>query len=736
MISKTGTGRKWVSGWLFAAFFLVAGSAVTLYSGNNLEARLAEADRLFRASFFPAAGEMYEELLPLVEGAQRHEVMYRIAFSLQRQGAAQGRVAIDRYAELLAEEGVEPTLRANALLQRAVMLSNNRRDDEAQEMWGEVLVLEGATEGQVGMANLMRGYNLNRQGRTEEAIAAFEATFANEGTPNVNRGSAMMAIGSIHLRNREYEAARETYQRALDLGGIGAKNVSDIQGRLEEIDAVLSGDPAFWLDPYPVWVLPDSAVVQWVSMPEQGEGRLTLIAPDGTESVHTSSKEAVFRNREELRHQVELEGLKPSTQYRYRVEVGESQREGSFRTAPVPGERRPIRFIVIGDTQDFPERATLVAERIGEEEEFDFVLHLGDLIGRGTDWGHWKVQYFDPARPYLSRAPVFPTYGNHDGGPFYAPLFGLGRQLYHKVTWGNVDVFVLQSHGTGGRHREQQVEWLRQGLADSTADWKIAIFHYPMFYGGQVPNMRRTSWGQDDFLPVMQEGGLDFALVGHHHVYARFMPLLSSQPGGLVQIISGGGGGGIGWSRETAPSPVLVDGGVTGELHYGLFTVEGETLQAQFINVDGEEIDSFKFQKDEAPAEENGIDWSPITAEVMDRLEAVYFDFLIPGSNRHEIPSNLSELPAPGETIELSWPAQLFPAEGGRLLVSRAPDNPWIPAVEALTLNEEGGFTLPFITPEDFTNFRQQPVRVTLQLEYQGRLYQPHTFTFLVRVGD
>lgn len=155
-----------------------------------------------------------------------------------------------------------------------------------------------------------------------------------------------------------------------------------------------------------------------------------------------------------------VEGLKPDTDYRYRILVdGKEWADGErwdsvpsprggydlapagnhydlrFRTWPAPdAEAECTRFVAIGDygvgirsDSESSRRQRRVAEalqHLTEEGDIRFVLSLGDNIYAGEQGqvddesggedDDWYSSFFQPYRYVISRIPVFPAIGNHD----------------------------------------------------------------------------------------------------------------------------------------------------------------------------------------------------------------------------------------------------------------------------------------------------------------------------------
>lgn len=73
-----------------------------------------------------------------------------------------------------------------------------------------------------------------------------------------------------------------------------------------------------------------------------------------------------------------------------------------------------------------------------------------------------------------------------------------------------------------------QKEWLKKGLSESTADWQVAVTHFP--FGFEMPI----------FWSLWMYQGLDLLVIGHTHDQQLWDP---SRMGGATCFVTGGGGG-------------------------------------------------------------------------------------------------------------------------------------------------------------------------------------------------
>lgn len=126
------------------------------------------------------------------------------------------------------------------------------------------------------------------------------------------------------------------------------------------------------------------------------------------------------------------------------------------------------------------------------------------------------------------------TLGNHDlevdGGRYEFDELEMPRARY-KRRIGSVDFFLLNSNAVGSA---KQREWLRTGLAGSTARWQIVAFHHPPYTcGGHSGSSAVVS----RWVPVFERYGADLVLSGHDHNYQRF-----KEYRGVRYVVHGGGG--------------------------------------------------------------------------------------------------------------------------------------------------------------------------------------------------
>lgn len=534
-------------------------------------------------------------------------------------------------------------------------------------------------------------------------------------------------VGDIPKGIEIYEEAlrvREITGRPVDF-----KRQQDAEGRIAYAKALLEAPRHFWMGPYVTHVTPDGAQVRWISGEAHPEGAVTL---EVAGEARTFPAEAV-----EMRHEANfklqtarLQDLESRTDYEYTAAVEEETATGNFRTLLPRGEEGQVRFMVYGDTQDRPEFHGPVAE-VMAQEEVDFVLHTGDCVGKGGYFPHWKSQFFDPGKPVFDSFAIWPTVGNHDGSQFFDPLFLDDTPPYHTFTSGNVQVFILASYRSGGigsTAREQQLQWLREALQESEADWKIAVTHYPMISANSA---HWNNWGQEDFIPLFEEYGMDVVFTGHEHIYRRFMPI-GPEGGPVTYHITSGGGASVGgdFGHDGAGEAYMANPLTeieTRALHYLLVEADGDTLSIQSKLRDGTLLDEIKFTKPNGQWPEEIIAQA-VPFPYATRAAKAYAALQIDDTSRHagQAPATFTQTGEGVFSVELHNP---LPGDTGQLRIEAVPDSDW--EIEANPI--PGGQAVSFTVRQPGVSEAPRSVEVILQLEKNGRAFNAETFQILNR---
>lgn len=370
-------------------------------------------------------------------------------------------------------------------------------------------------------------------------------------------------------------------------------------------------------------------------------GSLTAIASNATSTTE---------------HIVKLTGLSPNTKYFYNVGSSSAVQAGDatyyFETSPTAGTSVPTRIWVIGDagTGTAGQAAVYNAYRSFTGSTYtDFWLMLGDnAYNSGTD-AEYQTKMFDMYPEMMRQSPLWATIGNHDGvsadsatqtGPYYdihtfpkngeAGGVASGTEAYYSFNYGNIHVIVLDSNETSRSTTGAMMNWMKADLANVTATWLIAIWHHPPYTKGSHNSDTETNLIEmrQNFLPVLENYGVDIVLTGHSHSYERSKFIdghygLSSTYSSSFEINGGSGRvDGTGAYAKTGSLPhsgavysvVGASGQVSGgtlnhpamflslnELGSMVLDVSGQTMDIKYLNNNGAVRDYFTISKGATP---------------------------------------------------------------------------------------------------------------------------------------
>ncbi len=163
-------------------------------------------------------------------------------------------------------------------------------------------------------------------------------------------------------------------------------------------------------------------------------------------------------------------------------------------TLPNKGE---VKFAVIGDMGTASREQREVGQQMAlfhKKFPFTFVITVGDNIIGADSAADFKAKFEGPYAELLSSGVKFyATLGNHDNPEQrnYG-LFSMTGQRYYTfqaskggpgdIASGGVRFFALDSNYLDAK----QLAWLEKELSSSGSDWKIAVFHHPLYSSGKT----------------------------------------------------------------------------------------------------------------------------------------------------------------------------------------------------------------------------------------------------------
>ncbi len=317
----------------------------------------------------------------------------------------------------------------------------------------------------------------------------------------------------------------------------------------------------------------EQKVLIWQTDSIPGDYKVEYIAtlPKQKASVaKTSSVKLNLLNKTTFLYRANFTGLKFDTEYSYKVfQQSEILAEGTFNTRT---KKNQTKFAVFGDCGAGTPQQAEIAWQVSQQKP-QFVLVTGDNVYRSGLENEYRKNFFpyytsseaNPAKgaPLMQSTPFYMLVGNHDvyGADFNKTSDGLAYFYYNdlplngpslKLTvtaTGNDDLVKAFKSNTGSRFPKMSnfsfdygnvhiacldanpyanpldptlVQWLREDMNNSKADWKIVSYHHPGFNSSKAhydyQQMRLLS-------PILEQLGVDLVLTGHVHNYQRTLPL-------------------------------------------------------------------------------------------------------------------------------------------------------------------------------------------------------------------
>ncbi|MFP4366966.1 MAG: metallophosphoesterase [Bacteroidales bacterium] len=324
----------------------------------------------------------------------------------------------------------------------------------------------------------------------------------------------------------------------------GQKLLTTIRGRGVETHLV----NAFRKTDHPSSNQPDHALLTWSSDPSTSidiQWRTDTTVPagivkyreKGSDQVYTEDASVyvmedlrLMNDRFMHRFTARLKDLNPGTSYEYLIVPQTSWlKTQTFTTA---GDNDSFSFIWFGDVHNSPKAGELHYMAEENHPETAFYAISGDLVGDGLYRNEWD-ELFEYSKDVISKKPLMTVPGNHDN------RLGLGSKMFrdmlsyptngpdgvpegqtYSFTYKNTLFLMLDSTSPS----DTQTEWIDEQLTNTTATWKIAIFHFPPYnFNAPYYNI------QEKWVPVFDKFHVDMVLGGHIHYYMRSKPMKAGE---------------------------------------------------------------------------------------------------------------------------------------------------------------------------------------------------------------
>ncbi|NGP46791.1 hypothetical protein G4V62_18270, partial [Bacillaceae bacterium SIJ1] len=318
-------------------------------------------------------------------------------------------------------------------------------------------------------------------------------------------------------------------------------------------------------------------------------------------------------------HKAEAEGLKPGTEYTYRVGDGKDyvSEQGTFVTAA--GTNVGTKFLFMGDSQASNEKGfalwgNIFEKALDEHPDTEFVVHGGDLVEDGYKENEWNM-WFDAAKEELSATTIVPVVGNHEVtgtrhtedylAHFNHPQNGIDslKGSHFSFDYNNAHVVVLNSE----YDFEEQKEWLRNDLANNDKEWTFVAFHR-----GPYGSMYDSAHIRDAWTPIFDEFEVDVVMNGHDHVYVRTWPMkdreIAEDGEGTIYLV--GGSTGPKFYQVVERDWQHVTDGEREQMYVAADIID-DKVEFEVKTINDRVVDRFTLVKGEGTGEESPIEGDP-----------------------------------------------------------------------------------------------------------------------------
>lgn len=347
----------------------------------------------------------------------------------------------------------------------------------------------------------------------------------------------------------------------------------------------------------------DALTIVWETVPRRPGKLIATIKgrPDQTIQAEFQGRHFVARINE----------LTPRTEVSYRIEHhGLPGRrfvlaQATTRTAPAKGA--PIRFLAFGDSGG----GTPVQEEMARkmiESDPDLVIHTGDLVYLVGAQRDYFLAFYQPYADLIRSAPFYPVLGNHDtktrqGQPlldnFELPTNGpseLKAERHFAFDYGDAFFVGIDSTMNKETLSTTVAAWVKKQLQASSARWKFAYLHHPLYSGGHThgSNLRV----RESLVAAFEEGGADVVFCGHEHHYERTAPLLRDNVvdhGGVVYVVTGAGGVSLYPMSKDPPDFIVAHNDK--KYSFTLVDIDGDVFHGKQIAEDGRILDEWRMTK-------------------------------------------------------------------------------------------------------------------------------------------
>lgn len=251
----------------------------------------------------------------------------------------------------------------------------------------------------------------------------------------------------------------------------------------------------------------------------------------------------------------------------------------------LPNKAGSFKFAVLGDFGiGDPVQYQLADQMVKFHDRFKYetVVMVGDNLYGSERPQDFQKKFEIPYKPLLdSGVKFYGALGNHDAREQrYYKLFNMDGKLYYTFKpKPDVRFFFLESTYLV----PEQVQWVEDELKASSSDWKIAVFHHPLYSSGERHGSDLRL--REVLEPLFLKYNVSVVLNGHDHFYER----LKLQKG--IQYFVVGSGGQLRRGNIDRGSGLTAKGFDT-DLAFMAAEIIGDQMYFNAVSRTGEIVDS------------------------------------------------------------------------------------------------------------------------------------------------
>jgi hypothetical protein len=507
---------------------------------------------------------------------------------------------------------------------------------------------------------------------------------------------ALKKITSSRLSRRQFLKGSLALGIGLSSLRFGPLNV------LNPSSAQAAGSNLVW-GPYLQSSTSNSVTVAWATSSNSvSEVRYSI--GGGAESAVTATAQRITKSgamspfNDFYIQSAKLTGLAPGSTYNYRILTGGSQLGTSTLKPARSASETAFSFVVIGDSGMADDNQKGVAARI-QQLNPEFILHCGDIIGYDTNkqptvYQEWHKKFFDIYKATLDHIPLYPAIGNHDFQDYpdgltpYLNVFYLpenvtasgDKEKYYSFDYGNAHFAVIDVYAPYGTGSAQQ-NWLIQDLQSTNQFWKIVWMQTGPYssnaWSGGIPGGSEASANmniRNTLVPIFQQYNVDIVFAGDQHIYERSVPWKKTtstadlgfpagvNQGGVVYVITGGGGAGLGDVQTGSNRGAWSQNGAMFKLwHATKITIDGPVLTGEAYDQGATPTSPFDtFTIDRTFEVANGLLYGSVTPET-GGAETTY-TFQVTYKNSSNLPPSQAKLMLNDQPLTMTQVSGTFSA--------------------------------------------------------------------------